>query len=66
MVTLFWMSLIGLALFFASVPVMLFALMLETCAERAARSAGAEHRVASTTPKGFDFNLEISQAPQSA
>jgi hypothetical protein len=41
MITLFFITLVGLALFFASLPVVLFALMLETAAERGARPAKA-------------------------
>ena len=35
MITLFILALVGTALMFAAVPVVAFALMLETCAERA-------------------------------
>ena len=37
MITLFLIALVPTALFFASVPVVLFALMIETCTRRAAR-----------------------------
>ena len=37
MITLFFIALVSTALFFASVPVVLFALMIETCTRRAAR-----------------------------
>lgn len=37
MITLFFIALFPTALFFASVPVVLFALMIETCTRRAAQ-----------------------------
>jgi hypothetical protein len=37
MITLFFIALVPTALFFASVPVVVFALMIETCTRRAAR-----------------------------
>jgi len=43
MITLFFITLIGTAFFFASVPVVLFALMMETCARRAARGSIANN-----------------------
>jgi hypothetical protein len=45
MITLFFISLIGLALFFAGLPMVLFALMLETGAQRGARPARAVRNV---------------------
>lgn len=36
MITLFVMALVGMGITFAAVPVVAFALMLETCAERGA------------------------------
>ena len=37
MITLFFITLVPTALFFASVPVVVFALMIETCTRRAAQ-----------------------------
>jgi hypothetical protein len=37
MITLFFIAFVPTALFFASVPIVVFALMIETCTRRAAR-----------------------------
>jgi hypothetical protein len=57
MITLFFISLIGLAVFFASLPVVMFSLMLETAAERGARPVKAERSVVSIVPKRFELEL---------
>jgi hypothetical protein len=47
MITLFVLALVGMGLTFAAVPVVVFALMLETCAERAngaKKAAGSPRR----------------------
>jgi hypothetical protein len=55
MITLFSIALLGLALFFASLPIVLFALMLETCAERGAKRPAAQRRVMSMTPERVEL-----------
>lgn len=57
MITLFFISLIGLVLFFASLPVVLFALMLETAAARGARPAKAARPVVMTMPERFEVEF---------
>ncbi len=54
MITLLLMSLVGTALFFAGLPIVLFCLMLETCAHRAARSSRANRRARISTMPGPD------------
>lgn len=56
MVTFFFMSLVLASLLLASVPVVLFGLMLETCAERAGGALELEpaHRSRSV-PAPFQF-----------
>lgn len=66
MITLFFITLIGLALFFAGLPVLLFALMLETAAERGVRPAAARLRAVPKMPKRFELDLEIPSTPHAA
>ena len=62
MITLFFITLVVNALFFASVPVVLFALMLETCTRRAAQEEAKLSHASSRRLRVSPTHAGIAQA----